>query len=658
MRCPDCKQRNSVAASKCKACGTKFKRKPIPPGLKVTGVVLALSIPLWVGVSLVLPGLTDPEQKLTRIAKQVAEGRGKPEDSKRLNEEFDSAIRGYLSKVGQQANDVLAQKLKKVFPASAFEVHVFDLPRGLKVVEIDTNLQASDYLVMKSGSGTKVFALPGVEVFDDARILNESAGPMLVLLAHTAGQPPHRPQIRVYALMPDNISDETDKLLPPAIRGEGTAKFAENDRDIVLDLSLASLGQSEGLFSDVSQADDSIAHQHLGWKDAHYLSRYDYGTGPFTALYAVARCMRYPDLLPSHTRFLGRAGEQLVRGNKSPEAGNFRVRRIAKKSDKITYSLEGAPVSFQAEVSKVQGVWAITSAKTIASQLKTPTTTAISNLTPVKPEPPEAPATQPTQPAVKQQEPSKPRPQETVAPQTAPPIARAKEPVKPSTPQAGTPQPAPIVVRAPAIETAPERRNKPSVPESAARSGAPVPAAAPAKLSSAPPRPEVQPKAPHSPADDPRPLETKKPAPVVATAGGVEHAEVSRRISSSSVNLRAAPSTVARPVGEVGKGAAIEVLGKQDGWYRVRHQGKEGYIYGPLVDYKKGEAYTTAVVTKTRTVTDAQKRPVGQPQVGDRVVILGGIEDGKYKVRLSSGKIGYVEKDAVDVAIEAPPEVP
>lgn len=643
MRCPDCNQRNSVAASKCKACGAKFKKKPIPPGLKITGVVLALSIPLWVGISVVIPGLTDPEQKLTRIAKQVAEGPAKPEDAKRLQEEFDSAIRSYLAKIGQQPNDVLAQKLKKVFPSTAFEVHVFDLPRGLKVVEIDTNLQASDYLVMKSGSGTKVFSLPGVEVFDDARILNESAGPMLVLLAHTAGQPPHRPQIRVYALMPDDISDETEKLLP-AIRGEGSAKFAANGRDVVLDLSLASLGQSERLFSDVSQADDSIAHQHLGWKDAHYLSRYDYGTGPFTALYAVARCMRYPDLLPSHTRFIGSAGEQLVRANKSPEAGNFQVRRIAKAGDKITYRLYGAPVNFQAEVSKVGGVWSVTSATAIGGQPKTPATAATTKVPPVKAQP----ETTAAKPAEKAKQP------EAVAPKAAPPIARTGDQPRARTAQPDAPKPAPIVVRAPSIGTAPEH-GKPSTPESSSRSGAPVPASAPARLASAPVRTEGQQKTAHPPAEDPRPAETHGS---VAPTAGTEHAEVSRRISASSVNLRAAPSTVARPVGEVGRGAAIEVLGKQDGWYRVRHQGKEGYIYGALVDYKKGEAYTTAVVTKTRTVTDAQKKPVGHSQVGDRVVILGGIEDGKYKVRLSSGKIGYVEKDAVDVAIEAPPEVP
>ena len=648
-----------MAASKCKACGAKFKRKPIPPGIKLTAAVLALSIPIWVGVSLVVPSLTDPEQKLTRIAKQIAEGPKKPEDAKRLHEEFDHTVRSYLSRVGQQSNEVLAQRLNKIFPASAFEVHVFDLPRGLKVVEIDAHLQASDYLVMKSGSGTKVFSLAGVEVFDDARILNESAGPMLVLLAHTAGQPPHRPQIRVYGLMPDDISDETDKLLP-AIRGEGTAKFAANGRDVVLDLSLASLGQSERLFANVSDADDSVAHQHLGWKDAHYLSRYDYGTGPFTALYAVARCLRYPDLLPSHARFLGSAGEQLVRANKSPESGDYRVKRLSKTADKITYRLEGTPVSFDAEVSKSGGVWSITAAKSLSDQAKKTAATAVAPAT--KPTPAVSAAPAPAEPAGKANTSAKPPAKTAVTKETAPSVAKSKEPAKSHVQQATAPQAAPIIVRAPSIQTAPDRHQKPTSAEPPNKGGAPVPAAAPPKSGQMvpavpPPKPETAQKSTHPAAEQRHPPDEKKPEPV-APVTGMEHAEISRRISSTTVNLRAAPSTVARPVGEVQKGATIEVLGKQDGWYRVRHQGREGYIYGALVDYKKGEAYTTAVMTKTGTVTDAQRKPLGQSQAGDRVVILSGIENGKYKVRLSSGKIGYVEKDALDVAIEAPPEVP
>jgi hypothetical protein len=591
----------------------------LPLGLKLSGVVLAASLTLWAGASAILPGLTDPEKNLARVAKQVAAGPAKPEDSKRLHEEFDRALRTYLARAGQQSNQVLAEKLRKLLPGNFFEIHVFDLPRALKVVEVDMNLQASDYLVMKSGSGTKVFPLSGIEVFDDARIINESAGPMLVMLGHSAGQPPHRPQVKVYALMPDDISDETDKLLP-AIRGEGAARFAANGRDIVLDLSLVSLGQSERLFSTVGQADDSTAHQHLEWKDAHYLSRYDYGRGPFTALYAVARSMRYPDLLPSHRRYLGSAGEQLVRDNKSPEAGNFNVRRVSSSLDRITYSVAGTPVSFQTDVSKTGGIWTITSVRTSGS-------------------------TQASSPG--QANHSGARPRAAGVPAAAPVLENSSKATSAGSAQGST------------------RPAGTAITEKTARPAEPVRKLSGAK---APEKPEVarQPESARSSADKKRqatasPPRATEPPPVPSpseTAVSGEPAEISRRISARSVNLRSAPSTDARPLAEVGKGASVEIVGKHNGWYRVRYQGKEGYVFGGLVDYKKPDAYMTATITKVKPVTDSSRKPVSHSQVGDRVVIVGGIEDGKYKVKLPSGKIGYLDKDAVDVSIEAPPFVP
>lgn len=619
MRCPECSQRNSVAAKKCKVCGHKFKRKPLPLRLKLSGVVLAASLMLWAGASAILPGLTDPEKNLARVAKQVAGGPAKPEDGKRLRAEFDRALRTYLARSGQQSSRLLAEKLRKLLPGNFFEIHVFDLPRALKVVEVDMNLQASDYLVMKSGSGTKVFPLSGIEVFDDARIINESAGPMLVMVGHSAGQPPHRPQIKVYALMPDDISDETDKLLP-VIRGEGSARFAANGRDIVLDLSLVSLGQSERLFSTVGQTDDSTAHQHLEWKDAHYFSRYDYGSGPFTALYAVARCMRYPDLLPSHRRYLGSVGEQLVRDNQSPEAGNFKVRRLASGPDRLTYSVAGTPVSFQAEVSKAGGIWSITSVRTAGSARASSAGPAIKA------------GAQPTAAAV---------------PADATVVEKSSKVASLGTAQGTSRSAAAAITQKAAGRAEPVR--KPSgakAPEKLEVARKPEPA-------SPFPDKKRQAAAALSRVTEPEPVPT--PA---ENAVSEEAAEISRRISARSVNLRSAPSTDARPLAEVVKGASVEIVGKHNGWYKVRYQGKEGYVFGGLVDYKKPDAYMTATITKVKPVTDSGHKPVSQSQVGDRVVIVGGIEDGKYKVKLPSGKIGYLDKDAVDVSIEAPPFVP
>jgi hypothetical protein len=197
---------------------------------------IALAITASVAASLVVPKYVDPEQKLARVARRVAAGPSSVEDAKRAKKEFASAIREYLKNNGQAKSAELTAGLQKRLPSQAYEVHIAELQRGMRVVEIDTLLQASDYLLMKTPAGMKVFDLPGFEVFDDARLINDQAGPILALIGHSGGPPPHHPVIRTYALLPDFINDETDKLVPPCKR-DGRAKFAANAEDIALELS-------------------------------------------------------------------------------------------------------------------------------------------------------------------------------------------------------------------------------------------------------------------------------------------------------------------------------------------------------------------------------------------------------------------------------------
>ena len=102
----------------------------------------------------------------------------------------------------------------------------------------------------------------------------------------------------------------------------------------------------------------------------------------------------------------------------------------------------------------------------------------------------------------------------------------------------------------------------------------------------------------------------------------------------------------------------ICVVGKEKGWYKVVVNGKKGYVWSGLVDYKKSDGYTTAIVRKKKAVRDSRKRTVSTTNPGDKLVLLGGLKNNKYKVRLANGKIGYVEKDAIDVAVEEPAFVP
>jgi uncharacterized protein YgiM (DUF1202 family) len=124
------------------------------------------------------------------------------------------------------------------------------------------------------------------------------------------------------------------------------------------------------------------------------------------------------------------------------------------------------------------------------------------------------------------------------------------------------------------------------------------------------------------------------------------------------VKLRNGPGTDFKSVADLDPSTPLEVLGKKDSWYKVKAGSKEGYVYGGLLDYKKPDAYNTATIKKDKPVKDANNKAVATAKSGDRLVILGGLENNKYKVQLSNGKVGFVDKDALDVKVDAPQLVP
>ncbi|MBX9695584.1 MAG: SH3 domain-containing protein, partial [Cyanobacteria bacterium] len=128
---------------------------------------------------------------------------------------------------------------------------------------------------------------------------------------------------------------------------------------------------------------------------------------------------------------------------------------------------------------------------------------------------------------------------------------------------------------------------------------------------------------------------------------------------TSAVTVRSGPGTKFSTVSTTTKGAPVQVLGKNGGWYKVSVGGKQGYVYGGLVDYKKNDALLTAVVKKEKQVKHTDNgKAISTTTPGDKLVVVGGLEDNKYKVRLANGKLGYVDKDTIDVAIDEPAFVP
>lgn len=639
MRCPECEQRNSVASSKCKFCGTKIRRKQTTIGKKliIGGAVVAVTGCL--ALSFMLPKLADPGESLTSCAKRVAAGPKSPEDAKRIKTDLDGALKAFLEKFGEENSTKLAARLQQTLPSTAFEVHVVDLPRGLKLVEIDTLLQASDFLVMKGTTETKVFPLPGFEVFDDARAVNDQAGPVLVLIGHSSGQLPHKPHVKTYALLPDFIVDETEKMVP-MLKGEGTAKFVGNGADVQVDLSVASMAREEKVSFSSPLSDISI-RQRLRWKDAKYSPEYDIGADANAYLFMLGRCLVKPDMAVLTRPVIGAEAARMIKERAGDGLGDVAIMAFSGKKDATSFSLRGKGKEFLITLAQNDKKWQVS--KFAVSECKEPVRIASASADASRPNAAAGPTGETTA---------------TAAPSVAPEYVTAMAP----------PAVAPSAVTAPVA---------PSVAPAVLQSGASSATAGDARKESESRAADAKKKEQEEQTrreeeqrrqeEEQRRKEQEKKSQQSPT--GTQSAIIADYLSSPSVRLRAKPSTRGTTLTEIPRGAKLSVLHKENGWYKVSYNGQTGYVYGGLVDFKKpssvathttpSSAYTTAVVTRSMTVRDERRRALAHPQPGDRLVIVSGINrNNKYKVQLSDGRIGYLDKSAVDVKVETPEFVP
>lgn len=321
MRCPDCNQRNSVAAKKCAACGTTLRRKPLPLGFKVfIGTLVGVIFVFWLAA--LSSTINNPEKTLTSTASTLTGKSNSVEQMMGNIKHFDKAMYQFLQKYGSLTNGELASKLSTTLPKSLYENHIFEILPNLKLVEIDTALNASNYLVLLSNGQTKVLPINGLDVYDSNSFLPQNdksesdkkakEGQLLVLLGHTASMHGHQPRVKVLllssTLQSDNIIDLTDTTVPN-LYGEGTAKFSPNQKDIELSISLFSRGQELNVFSaeqlkSTLPVENESLYEQLIWQNNSYSLRSQPGTSKLSALYAAASSLEnHNKLARFHTYF-------------------------------------------------------------------------------------------------------------------------------------------------------------------------------------------------------------------------------------------------------------------------------------------------------------------------------------------------------------------
>jgi hypothetical protein len=673
MRCSECHERNSVAAKECRSCGHKFQAKPIPKSVKIGAAVAGGLVILGVIAASVVPILTDPNRALASIAKRVAQGPADANDAKKATAELDEALKNFLKQNGALPTAQLTKKLQDGLSESAFEVHVFDLPRGLSIVEVDTMLQASDYLLLKNGSTVKVTPLPGMEVFDTAKVITDSSAPVLVILGHTAGQGVHKPLVRAYALLPDDTVDQTAKTIPE-VKADGVAAFAKNNKDINLDYSFYSLGAGEKLFDAGSPlpqglADDSV-HGTMRWQNGKYEAQPNTNRSQLSALYAVAKCIADPAQAGRYKDILGENGTAFINSRKTPLAAlpEFKIlilsgaaapeappqpapsRHRHSKSKapsaatgaKNEYLLASKAESFTVQLNQgASGAWGVSDVKLTPQAEAVALATSQSTATPAYGQ--AAPITELTS--------------------TTSSTSTATTTSTTTTTSGATAEMSPLSTGVLSDKDLKESKDKlKAVLESTKEKTDKAD-----KVSMTQPSTGTESGAADKDKSDKDTAKDKKQSQEDSASETTAVSEdkqtgvaasVHSQIDASQVRVRSGPGPNFKPLTTIARGAKLTIIGKSNGWYKIKANGQTGFIYGGLVDYKTPDAYETITVHKVEGLTDEHEKSVGSSKPGDRLVVLGSEKNGKLKVQLSSGQTAYINKNAVDQSQDTPQFVP
>ena len=686
----------------------------MPLGKKVTLLVAGVALLGVAYFTFQLPKMVDPAEQLSAAAKRVAAGPKSAEDAKAIKEAFDGAMEKMLKRYGSDNPSILANKLKALLPATAFEVLVVDLPKGLKLVEIDTILQASDFVVMKGTNETKVFRLPGFEVFDDARAVSDQAGPVIVLLGHSGGQPPHRPIVRTYALLPDSIEDESKNMVP-AFAGEGTAKFSNDAGDINIELSASSVAQAEKVSISPAPSSDKNIRLMLRWKDAKYQPEITAAAEPQSYLLLLARNMKYPEYWPASAAYLGASATKLLKDHSSPQIASVTTKKIAEKKGIQQFVMQAANKKFDLDLKPVGPQWQLAGFKV--------TETAQSSGGSVS-----SAASVDTSSSSSQDDKSV-APSDSSAMPVATVSTAADEKTKNISSASNVSNPTPIAstpsTTKPATVTGVNATNPHKSADSNSKvlpttliSSMPGPASAGKNIkvdehknaakgtgnswlgddddekthdnkhvAVLPPGLKKNLDAEKKPDNNKKNQTKETPAAESANSGVIAG-------GSSSVRMRSGPGLGKRTLTEVPNGASIQILGQENGWYRIRYAGKTGYVFGPLVsatskpqpsaspprtatvpdkqpkpkqNQKEAKTAQTAqhtssaetpkpatsdagnssLIRRPMNVRDDNRRKIGVVQPGDKVVVLGSMKNERYKVRMPDGRVGWVHKDAL-----------
>jgi len=120
----------------------------------------------------------------------------------------------------------------------------------------------------------------------------------------------------------------------------------------------------------------------------------------------------------------------------------------------------------------------------------------------------------------------------------------------------------------------------------------------------------------------------------------------------ASIKIRSGPGTSYKILHQLKPGSTVAITGRSGSWCRVDIDGKEGYVFGGLINTagSTSAGYQSARVFKASLIKDENGQTVAHAYKGEHLVILSS-SDKQYKVMLVDGKGGYLDKEATEPAV-------
>lgn len=133
--------------------------------------------------------------------------------------------------------------------------------------------------------------------------------------------------------------------------------------------------------------------------------------------------------------------------------------------------------------------------------------------------------------------------------------------------------------------------------------------------------------------------------------------------TGSSLRLRSEPSTSSTIITHFDKGVALAVTDDSiDGWYKVRFDGKVGYVSADYVSIDQDDLFTAYALVSgetadVRVAAEEESALLATIKKGTPVTV-NGFENGWYAVTCQYGTEGYIRSDVMDLVPMKPIVLP